>query len=94
MTARTPRPRSATREALAELESILDELEDGEVDIDRLAERVRRAAMLLEVCRGRLDEARVEVTRIVAEIDDEPAASGAVPDRDPISTETVDDPGR
>ncbi len=56
-------------EAMAELEAILDELEDGEVDIDRLAERVKRAATLVELCRGRVEEARLEVTRIVAELD-------------------------
>jgi exodeoxyribonuclease VII small subunit len=60
-------------EALAELEAILDELEDGEVDVDRLADRVRRAAALVELCRGRVDEARVEVTRIVAELDGDPS---------------------
>jgi exodeoxyribonuclease VII small subunit len=58
-------------DALAELEAILTELEDGEVDIDLLAAQVRRAAELLELCRERVDDARVEVTRIVAQIDEE-----------------------
>ena len=66
-----PRPSSpGYAEALAELEAILAELEEGEVDIDHLAEQVRRAADLLEVCRARVEDARVEVTRIVAEIDE------------------------
>jgi len=56
-------------EAVAELEEILTELESDDVDVDRLAEQVRRAADLIELCRGRLDEARVEVTRIVADLD-------------------------
>lgn len=56
-------------EAVAELEEILSELEADDVDVDRLAEQVRRAADLIELCRGRLDEARVEVTRIVADLD-------------------------
>ena len=55
-------------EALAELDDILAELEDGDVDIDRLADRVRRAATLLERCRGRIDEAELEVTRIVSDL--------------------------
>ena len=66
-------------EALAELEDILAELEDGDVDIDRLAERVRRAAELLELCRGRIEDARVEVTRIVAELAMDPSLSGGAP---------------
>lgn len=56
-------------DAVAELEEILDELEADEVDVDRLAERVKRAADLIELCRNRLEEARVEVTRIVADLD-------------------------
>jgi hypothetical protein len=39
------------------------------VDVDRLAERVRRAADLIELCRGRLTDARVEITRIVADLE-------------------------
>lgn len=56
-------------EALAELESILEEIEDDAVDVDVLAARVKRAAELLRVCRGRITAAKVEVTQIVAELD-------------------------
>jgi exodeoxyribonuclease VII small subunit len=56
-------------EAVTELEEILAELEADDVDVDRLAERVKRAADLIESCRARLAEARVEVTRIVADLD-------------------------
>ena len=58
-------------QALAELESILAELESGDVDIDVLAGRVRRAADLLELCRGRLEGAQIEVSRILAGLDDD-----------------------
>jgi exodeoxyribonuclease VII small subunit len=66
-------------EALAELESILDEIEDDSVDVDVLATRVRRAAVLLRVCRDRITSARVEVEQIVADL--EPGATSA--DADP-----------
>lgn len=56
-------------EAVTELEAILDELEADDVDVDRLAEQVRRAADLIELCRGRLENAQVEVSRIVADLD-------------------------
>lgn len=56
-------------EAVTELEAILSELEADDVDVDRLAAQVRRAADLIELCRGRLESAQVEVTRIVADLD-------------------------
>lgn len=56
-------------DALAELEAILDEIEDDAVDVDVLAARVRRAAELLRVCRDRIASARIEVTQIVADLD-------------------------
>ena len=56
-------------DAVTELEEILSEREADDVDVDRLAEQVRRAADLIELCRGRLENAQVEVTRIVADLD-------------------------
>ena len=56
-------------DAVTELEEILSELEADDVDVDRLADHVRRAADLIELCRGRLENAQVEVTRIVADLD-------------------------
>jgi exodeoxyribonuclease VII small subunit len=65
-------------EALAELEAILDEIEDDAVDVDVLAARVTRAAELLRVCRDRITAARVEVEQIVADLD--PGAGAAAAD--------------
>ena len=56
-------------DALAELEAILEEIEDDAVDVDVLAAKVKRGAELLRVCRGRITAAKVEVTQIVAELD-------------------------
>ena len=53
------------RAAIDELEEILARIEGEETDIDRLAEELRRAAFLLEVCRGKIRKAEVEVTQIV-----------------------------
>lgn len=55
--------------AMAELEAILEEIERDDVDIDVLAEKVRRASELIRSCRHRLQGARVEVEQIVAEMD-------------------------
>jgi len=56
-------------EAVEELEEILHELDSDDVDVDLLATRVKRAADLVQLCRRRLDAARVEVTRIVADLE-------------------------
>lgn len=60
---------------LAELEEILGELEGSDVDVDRLAARVARAAWLVEACRDRIERARLEVERVVATIEP-PGSSG------------------
>jgi exodeoxyribonuclease VII small subunit len=61
-------------DALTELEEILDRLEGTDVDVDELGSSVKRAASLIEVCRRRLDAARLEVERVVAGLED--AADG------------------
>jgi exodeoxyribonuclease VII small subunit len=57
-------------QALAELEEILDALEDDTVDVDRLATQVQRAAELIRICRGRIRDARVDVEQIVADLEE------------------------
>ena len=56
-------------DALAELEGILADLEDDGIDIDLLGEKVARATTLIRLCRDRITSARVQVERVVAELD-------------------------
>lgn len=56
-------------EALDELEEILGELEGDDLDVDVLAERVRRAGELIAVCRTRIQRAEADVAAIVAELE-------------------------
>ncbi len=56
--------------AVTELEAILREIEDAEVDVDVLGDRVRRAATLIEWCRGRILAARSAVEDATAGLDD------------------------
>lgn len=51
--------------ALAELETILRRIEGDQVDIDLLAAELRRAAVLLELCRGKVRRAETEVNEIL-----------------------------
>lgn len=62
-------------EAMRELEEILARIEAEETDIDGLAAELGRAAELLELCRGRIRRAEVEVSQIVQALE-EPAAKG------------------
>lgn len=58
-------------EAIEELEGILQRVEAEEIDIDDLAEELRKAAELLEVCRGKIRKAELEVTQIVQALDED-----------------------
>lgn len=64
-------PEPGFREAMDELEGILERIEGEEIDIDRLAEELRRAAQLLDLCRGKIRKAEVEVTQIVQSLEEE-----------------------
>jgi len=57
------------RAAMDELEGILERIEGEEIDIDALAEELRRAAQLLDLCRGKIRKAEVEVTQIVQSLE-------------------------
>lgn len=66
-------------EAAAELETILERIEAGEADVDEVVGLVRRGTELIRFCRERLDAARLEVARVVADLDalEQAAASDA-----------------
>ncbi|MEY2741294.1 MAG: exodeoxyribonuclease VII small subunit [Ilumatobacteraceae bacterium] len=53
-------------EAVAELEEILEGLEAEDADVDALAERVRRAAELIEACRARIAAAKLQIDEVLA----------------------------
>jgi exodeoxyribonuclease VII small subunit len=56
-------------EAMTELEGILGELEGDHLDVDVLAERVRRASELIKLCRTRISRAQDDVNRIVTDLE-------------------------
>lgn len=56
-------------EALGELDVILRELEGSDVDVDRLADRVARAADLIALCRDRIGNARLRIDEVIADLD-------------------------
>ena len=52
-----------------ELDDILRELEGSDVDVDRLADRVARAADLIALCRDRIGAARLRIDEVIADLD-------------------------
>ncbi len=69
--------------AVAELEELLADLEDDALDIDLLATKVTRASELIRYCRGRIHAARLQVDRIVADLEQLPTDPSAPDDLDP-----------
>jgi len=58
-------------EALTELEAILAELEsNSEVNMEVIAEKVKRAAALMEICKKQLHELDSELEKIINSLDD------------------------
>ena len=58
-------------DAMEALEAILKRIEGDETDIDALADELQKAAQLLELCRGKIRKAEVEVTQIVQQLEQE-----------------------
>ncbi len=61
-------PQPTFSEAIQELEAILQRVDSDSIDIDRLAEELQRASELLELCRGKIRKAEVEVNQIVEKL--------------------------
>lgn len=58
-------------EAVEQLEGILRRVEAEEIDIDDLAKELKKAAELLEICRGKIRKADTEVTQIVQALEED-----------------------
>lgn len=52
-------------EAICEIEQILEKFSNEELDVDTLAENVRRASELIKVCKQRLHKAEQDVEEIL-----------------------------
>jgi exodeoxyribonuclease VII small subunit len=56
--------------AMEELETILRRVEGEDIDIDELADELKRAAQLLDTCRAKIRRAEVEVSQIVQTLEE------------------------
>jgi exodeoxyribonuclease VII small subunit len=56
-------------ESIIELEEILAQIEQEELDVDALTEKVQRAAELIKSCKDKLQKTDAQVQKILDEID-------------------------
>jgi len=56
-------------EAVNEIEEILSQIENGELDVDELTEKVKRVTMLIKICKTKLKSTEEELKSILGEKD-------------------------
>lgn len=56
-------------EAFEELQTIVSEIEQGEISVDELSEKVKRAAQLIKICKSKLTTTEEDVNKILKELD-------------------------
>lgn len=56
-------------QAFNELQLIVSEIEKGEISVDELSEKVKRAAELIRICKSKLTSTEEDVNKILKELD-------------------------
>lgn len=59
------------KNALEEIESIVEEIESESIDVDMLTEKVKRAAYLIKMCKAKLKKTDDEVKKILKEFEEQ-----------------------
>lgn len=57
-------------EAMSEIEEVLDKIENEELDVDDLAEKVKRVSVLLKICKDKLQKTNEQVEQVLKEMED------------------------
>ncbi len=56
-------------EAFDELQQIVSDLEDGEISVDELSLKIKRASELIKVCKQKLVATEEDVSQILKELE-------------------------
>lgn len=56
-------------ESIKELESILEKIEQGDLDVDVLTSEIKRASELIKFCKDKLYKTDEEIKKILSKID-------------------------
>ena len=54
--------------AFTELENIVRELEKGEISVDELSAKIKRASVLIRICKDKLTSTEEDVDKILEEL--------------------------
>ena len=54
-------------EAVAQLEEIVDKMENDELDIDQLSDQMKRAKELVKLCKDKLTKTDEEIKKLLSE---------------------------
>ncbi len=57
-------------EAMTEIEAILEKIENEELDVDDLAGKVKRVAVLLKICKDKLQQTNEQVEQVLKEMEE------------------------
>ncbi len=63
--------------AFEELQLIVSEIEQGEISVDELSEKVKRAAKLIKICKAKLTSTEEDVKVILKELREESGEADA-----------------
>ncbi|MGP8216393.1 MAG: exodeoxyribonuclease VII small subunit [Bacteroidia bacterium] len=55
--------------AYNELQEIVNEIENGNISVDELSEKVKRAALLIKICKTKLTKTEEDVNTILKELE-------------------------
>ncbi|MBN1197743.1 MAG: exodeoxyribonuclease VII small subunit [Bacteroidales bacterium] len=58
-------------EAYSELQELVSEIEAGEISVDELSGKVKRAALLIRICKEKLTSTQEDVNQILKELEGE-----------------------
>lgn len=57
-------------EAFEELQQIVSEIEHGQISVDELSRKVKRATVLIKICREKLTTTETDVSQILKELEE------------------------
>ncbi len=57
-------------EAFDELQQIVRDIEEGEIGVDQLSAKVKRASELIRICKNKLSSTEGDVNKILEELED------------------------